>query len=91
MDISDPIEREFAALCQEFGIVVQRPEQRGGRLDFFLPEFGLYVEVKAYSSERLHSQLESVNAGAVPVMVLIGLSSIVALRLIFASLYGSRH
>jgi hypothetical protein len=73
---NDPVEQAFMDCCAEHNVWYQRPEQTGGRLDFYLPDYGLYVEVKAYSTERLHAQLESVNAGPVPVMVLIGIGSV---------------
>lgn len=76
MKTNDPIELEFMAMCDRHGITCIRPQEWGSRLDFYLPGFDLYVEVKAYSCERLHGQLESANAGPCPVMVLVGLRSV---------------
>jgi hypothetical protein len=45
----------------------------GGRLDFYLPEFGLYVEVKTYECPRLLDQIKSV-------LILCGLHSVSAFR-----------
>lgn len=81
--MDDPIEQEFMKLCDDYGIVYTRPERAGGRIDFYLPEFKLYVEVKAHSCERLHSQLESIEAGKNAAMVLIGIEAVRALRELF--------
>jgi hypothetical protein len=61
--MSDVMELEFAALLDEFKISYSRPDQTkgGGRLDFYLPEFRLYVEVKTYECPRLLDQIKSVN------------------------------
>lgn len=32
-------------------------ERKGHRLDFFLPDFDVYIEVKKYHSERANAQL----------------------------------
>lgn len=73
----DP-EQAFLLACRILRWEVTRPEREGGRVDFFLPKFGLYVEVKAYGCERLIDQINSVNNGAGPMMVLIGMKGVLA-------------
>jgi hypothetical protein len=75
--MSAALEAEFEQLCSDFEIRYERPEQQGERLDFFLPDFWLYVEVKHYACERMVAQAESVGG---PVMFLVGPDSVNALR-----------
>lgn len=46
------------------------------RLDYYLPEFDLLVELKTYECERLIGQLESVTGQSV--MVLVGPQAVIA-------------
>ena len=78
--MDDPIEQAFIKMCLELGIKYTRPEHAGGRIDFYLPAFDLYVEVKAWPTPRIVAQLESVEAGKNAAMVLVGMESIRALR-----------
>lgn len=74
----DPVELAFIALCHKHGYKVENPPDN--RIDFYLPDFGLYVEVKQYPTPRLHAQLESIDAGpANPALVLVGESAVNAL------------
>lgn len=68
-------EEQFVAVLTELGVSYRRP---AGRLDFYLPDFNLYVELKTYPCERLEGQLESVMPS--PVMVLCGPDSVAAFR-----------
>lgn len=83
--MEDPVEQAFMDVCAAAGIRYERPERMGGRVDFYLPDFELFVEVKAYSCERLHEQLESIDAGRNAAMVLIGVKSVAA----FARMIGA--
>ena len=86
----DPVELAFDNLCDIFDLEYVRPDHSDnpkGRLDFYLPYFDLYVEVKAHSCERLHEQLESV-AGK-PVIALIGKQSVDALYRLLARVEGN--
>jgi hypothetical protein len=78
--MSDVMELEFAALLDKFKISYSRPDQTkgGGRLDFYLPEFRLYVEVKTYECPRLLDQIKSVNGESV--LILCGQDSVSAFR-----------
>lgn len=80
MDTNDPLELRFREICRNRGIRCERPDTATGgkRLDFYLPDQGLYVELKAYMCSRLETQVNSVNEGAGPVMVLIGLAAVEA-------------
>lgn len=60
-ETQDPLELAFRQLCDEFGIRYVCPEKDGGRLDFYLPDVDLYVEVKAHPTPRLHDQRETCN------------------------------
>lgn len=76
----DPLESAFAEICTLHGIRFTRPEQIAGghgphgSLDFHLTDYGLSVELKAWSCERMVRQLY----GKQGVMVLIGLSAVEA-------------
>ncbi len=81
-DWATPQEREFAQVMDSMGIKYSRPETAGGRVDFYLPELQLSVEVKQHPTPRLHDQLESCGRNA-SIMVLCGKDSVQA----FASLF----
>ena len=89
--VDDPLEAAFVAICEERGWNFTRPEREAGghgpngTLDFYLPQFGLAVEVKAWSCKRLVRQLE----GRTGVMVLIGLDAVRAFgRMLICAQYG---
>lgn len=56
MRTDDPMERGFAELCARAGIACQSDDHRSG-LDFYLPDFDVYVEVKQYHSDRIAEQM----------------------------------
>ncbi len=70
MNITDPLERRVAEAFDRAGIRYTHESQRKHKhgsagvdkgtpcLDFYLPEWDLHVEVKAFYSERVHKQLE---------------------------------
>ena len=53
---SDELEKAIGDELINQGIVFERIHQR---LDFYLPEFDIYLEIKKYHSERSNSQLSS--------------------------------
>jgi len=83
----DPVEAAFMEMCDDLHINYIRPEKYGGRIDFYLPGFALYVEVKAWPCERLHDQLESIEAGKNAAMVLVGVKSVHALRCLLSKIH----
>jgi hypothetical protein len=73
-EINDPVEQAFVDMCTRKGILCETPNNR---MDFYLPEVNLYVEVKAWPTPRLIPQLESV-INHTPVMVLVSLRAVEA-------------
>lgn len=75
----DPLESEMERILTERGIVFTRPDRDASvkpTVDFHLPEYGLYVEVKAYATERMVEQLIRSELDGGPVMVLVGLEAV---------------
>jgi hypothetical protein len=61
--MTDPLENGMVALLTEAGIRFTRPDQDAtdpANLDFFLPDFSLYIEVKQFHSHRIAEQLSKV-------------------------------
>lgn len=57
MEFSDTLEKDTGAALTAAGIVWTRPQ----RLDFYLPDYGVFIEIKQYHSERANDQLKSQN------------------------------
>lgn len=55
MNYSDELEKQIGDTLVKCGINFNRNQ----RLDFYLPDFDIYIEVKKYHSERSNSQLAS--------------------------------
>lgn len=75
--MADSLEQQFEDQLNTYGVKFVRPERLpdGKRVDYFLPEHNLYVELKAHPSPRLDEQLESCGPGA-SIMVLCGPNSV---------------
>lgn len=74
---NDPVELATAKVFRHFDIKFTRPDKDGsGNLDFYLPEYQLYVEVKAWSCERLHTQLRASGKERAGIVVLIGIEAV---------------
>lgn len=78
-------EAEMEKLFGEYGIEFHRPERNEpnplaglATVDYWLPQFGLYVEVKHWPSDRLAVQVERCMPW--PVMVLVRETAVEALR-----------
>jgi hypothetical protein len=59
----DPIENAMAMLLSKYGIEYTRPEHDAAdptTLDFYLPAFRLYIEVKQFHTDRIAGQLRKV-------------------------------
>ena len=59
-----PLERRFEAFLIERGIKFTRPERDTSdptNLDYFLPGFRTYVEIKQFHTERIAEQLSHVK------------------------------
>lgn len=68
-------EQQFEEMCKRFGIsFISGIDAGKPRLDYYLPFYGFYVELKTWSSPRLHEQLQT--AGAETVLVLVGPNSV---------------
>lgn len=56
----DSLERDIASLLDNKGIhFIHESENKGQVLDFYLPSYDVYIEVKQYFSERITKQLAS--------------------------------
>lgn len=57
---ADFLEKEIAELLTVKGIkFIHESEDRNLRLDFYLPDFDIYLEIKQYHSDRVNEQLKS--------------------------------
>lgn len=73
---NDPLEMLVAKTLDHLEIRYVCPDSDKGfstlkKLDFFIPDWNLYIECKAWGSARLHKQVEEVNN----CIVLIGLAA----------------
>lgn len=60
MKYADDLERRVGELLTQNGIrFIHKSEDFRQSLDFSLPDFGLYIEVKRFYSERTASQMSS--------------------------------
>jgi len=71
--VEDPLEAKIADALDRHNITYKRDVFVGGgpngrMLDFYLPEFGLYIEVKAFPCERMYRQV----AGMTNILAVIG-------------------
>jgi hypothetical protein len=79
--MSNPVEKTFERFCEKYDIAFARTERnRSSRstLDFHLTDYNLSVEVKQFSSDRIHEQIT--RSGETSVMVLIGVGAVLALE-----------
>lgn len=61
MKITDDLEKEVAKILKSKGIKFVHESYKNGidqRLDFYLPDFDVYLEVKKFHTERTIQQLE---------------------------------
>jgi hypothetical protein len=72
------LELEFMRWCRERGLAFTIPErdpQTPVNLDFYLPRYRLYVELKSFNCERLPAQLGKLSYNQ-DAMVLVGIGSV---------------
>ena len=67
-------EAGFEALMRELGIPFVAGTAVGVRVDYYLPGFDLYVELKTWETDRLMDQLRSLTGESI--LVLVGPQSI---------------
>lgn len=67
-----PLEAQVESTLDDLAIHYVRPDRiaetkRGAMLplDFYIPQWGLYIEVKAWGTDRIHPQIERVSNGFV--------------------------
>ena len=61
--LDDPIELAMIALLERHKIAYERPDRQQDNpvnLDFYLPEHGIYIEVKQFHTDRIARQLAAV-------------------------------
>lgn len=86
--MTDPLEKKMAAILERSGIEFTRPERDRNdptNLDFYLPAFDVYIEVKQFHSDRIARQLASVPEKSTAI-VLVGPSAIAAFERLCAAL-----
>ena len=76
----DPVETTLERAFNEAGIEYRRADANPRHLDFYLPAFDLYVEVKRYHTDRTAKQMERVP----DIVVIQGMKAAVA----FARMIG---
>ncbi|CAB4218679.1 hypothetical protein UFOVP1605_41 [uncultured Caudovirales phage] len=59
ISISCDLEQSLADSLTEVGISFIHESQRKQRLDFYLPDFDIWIEVKKFDSERTGEQIKS--------------------------------
>ena len=78
MVTSDPLEIEIAALLRDCEIkFTHESENKGQGLDFYLPEYDMYIEAKQFSTPRTADQIEGKT-----VIVVQGIGSLKLLKAI---------
>jgi hypothetical protein len=68
----DPLEEQIERWLIANNISFRRADDMKVHLDFFLPEFNVYIEVKRYHTERIKDQIER----ATDVIVIQGSASL---------------
>ena len=59
MLIEDPLEMEVARILDEARVAyIHESSSPHQRLDFYLPAYGVYIECKAYSTDRTAEQIK---------------------------------
>lgn len=61
MKITDDLEKRVAEILSRKGIKFTHESYKGidQRLDFFLPEYDIYIEIKKFHTDRVLEQLKS--------------------------------
>lgn len=74
----DPMESAFEKMCCDNGIEFRRDDQTkdGSQLDFYLPKYDVYVEVKQFHTNRISEQMSRRHN----VIAIQGMGSLNALR-----------
>lgn len=57
MSIPDPLEAQVALALDCAGIKYEK-EKAPSHLDFYLPKYGIYIEVKSFHTARTNEQLK---------------------------------
>jgi len=84
MQITDPMERQIADALDAAGVEFEH-ERQPECLDFYLPAFDVFIEVKRMHSERIEKQM----ARAPNVIAAQGYKSVALLATLFRRAAGS--
>lgn len=85
---NDPVERIIFDALQAAGIqFVGENDPRAKRLDFYLPEMDLHIEVKRLHSERTAEQIAKSNS----IIVIVGLEAARAFAAMISRNIGNNH
>ncbi len=80
--MNDPLEMKLSKVLDDSGLQYTRPERDRNdpsNLDFYIPNLDLYIEVKAYHTQRIWNQVERTPDKS-SILVLIGRRSVEAFR-----------
>lgn len=86
--MDDPLEVAFAKMLMDAGIEFTRPERDAREptnLDFYLPEIGIYVEIKQFHTPRIADQLAQLPQQK-SALVLVGPQSVKDFMMLIAAL-----
>jgi len=87
----DPVEKMVALTLTKRGIKyvhnVIAPTSNVRTLDFHLPEYGLYIECKRFSTDRLHDQIK----GLTNVIVIQGIEAAASFDQLLNNMYYLGH
>jgi hypothetical protein len=61
MEITDDLENAVAKILTRKNIRFIHAYGRNQRLDFYLPDYDVYIEIKKFHSDRIIAQLRSQN------------------------------
>lgn len=61
MKTTDPLEQQIEAALLAAGLDYRTETEHAARLDFWLPELDVYIEIKGGHSERTAGQMERVT------------------------------
>lgn len=75
----DPVELATERLLNNFGIRFTRPTSSSHghpALDFYLTDYQMSIEVKAWSCERMHDQIRNSGLEREGVIIIIGIEAV---------------
>jgi len=88
---SDPVERMVAITLTHhnirYALNVVSPVSNRRTLDFFLPDYGMYIECKRFATDRLHEQIKDLTN----VIVIQGIEAAAAFDRLLTQVYDNGY